>query len=104
MSKITQEITSVRPSPGRSTSAVSETRTLEVAVIPAKAGIQSVQGAFPRFPEVDSRFRGNDPGFVVMTGGGGVTEVGSGVAPAHAALRRRGVDSRFRGNDPGSVG
>ena len=29
-------------------------------VIPAKAGTQSVGGAFPKAPRVDSRFRGND--------------------------------------------
>ena len=31
-------------------------------VIPAKAGIQSADGAFPRVCRVDSRFRGNDWG------------------------------------------
>ena len=34
----------------------------EIAVIPAKAGIQSVDGAFPTVYGVDSRFRGNDCG------------------------------------------
>ena len=32
----------------------------ETLVIPAKAGIQSVGGAFPMAGGVDSRFRGND--------------------------------------------
>jgi len=32
----------------------------ETLVIPAKAGIQSVVGAFPMACGVDSRFRGND--------------------------------------------
>jgi hypothetical protein len=31
-------------------------------VIPAKAGIQSVEGAFPKLCGRDSRFRGNDCG------------------------------------------
>ena len=35
----------------------------ETPVIPAKAGIQSVDSAFPRVCRVDSRFRGNDCGF-----------------------------------------
>jgi hypothetical protein len=37
-------------------------RTAEhlTAVIPAKAGIQSVGGAFPEICGQDSRFRGND--------------------------------------------
>ena len=30
------------------------------AVIPAKAGIQSIKSAFPKVCRVDSRFRGND--------------------------------------------
>ena len=34
----------------------------EPPVIPAKAGIQSVDRAFPRVCGVDSRFRGNDDG------------------------------------------
>jgi hypothetical protein len=34
----------------------------ETPVIPAKAGIQSVDSAFPRVCRVDSRFRGNDCG------------------------------------------
>ena len=34
----------------------------ETPVIPAKAGIQSVNSAFPRVCGVDSRFRGNDCG------------------------------------------
>jgi len=34
----------------------------ETPVIPAKAGIQSVDSAFPKVWEVDSRFRGNDCG------------------------------------------
>ncbi len=33
---------------------------IETPVIPAKAGIQSVVGAFPMACGVDSRFRGND--------------------------------------------
>jgi hypothetical protein len=33
---------------------------LQVAVIPAKAGIQFVGGIFPKLCELDSRFRGND--------------------------------------------
>jgi hypothetical protein len=32
----------------------------ETMVIPAKAGIQSVRGAFPMACRMDSRFRGND--------------------------------------------
>jgi hypothetical protein len=32
----------------------------ETLVIPAKAGIQSVDSAFPKVCRVDSRFRGND--------------------------------------------
>jgi len=35
----------------------------ETPVIPAKAGIQSADSAFPRVCRVDSRFRGNDCGF-----------------------------------------
>ena len=35
----------------------------ETPVIPANAGIQSVDSAFPKVCEVDSRFRGNDCGF-----------------------------------------
>ena len=35
-------------------------RRLASAVIPAKAGIQSVDNAFPQVRGVDSRFRGND--------------------------------------------
>jgi hypothetical protein len=34
--------------------------TFETPVIPAKAGIQSVGGAFPMACAVDSRLRGND--------------------------------------------
>ena len=34
----------------------------ETPVIPAKAGIQSVENAFPKVCRVDSRFRGNDCG------------------------------------------
>ena len=34
----------------------------ETPVIPAKAGIQSVDSAFPKDCGVDSRFRGNDCG------------------------------------------
>ena len=34
----------------------------ETPVIPAKAGIQSVNSAFPKVGGVDSRFRGNDCG------------------------------------------
>jgi hypothetical protein len=34
----------------------------EPRVIPAKAGIQSVESAFPKVCRVDSRFRGNDDG------------------------------------------
>ena len=34
----------------------------ETPVIPAKAGIQSVNSAFPEVCGVDSRFRGNDCG------------------------------------------
>jgi hypothetical protein len=34
----------------------------ETPVIPAKAGIQSVNSAFPKVCGVDSRFRGNDCG------------------------------------------
>ena len=34
----------------------------ETPVIPAKAGIQSVDSAFPKVYGVDSRFRGNDCG------------------------------------------
>ena len=34
--------------------------TRETPVIPAKAGIQPVDSAFPRVGGVDSRFRGND--------------------------------------------
>jgi hypothetical protein len=36
---------------------------LEPPVIPAKAGIHSLDGALPKVCEVDSRFRGNDCGF-----------------------------------------
>jgi hypothetical protein len=32
----------------------------EMPVIPAKAGIHSVDGAFPKVRGLDSRFRGND--------------------------------------------
>jgi hypothetical protein len=32
----------------------------EAPVIPAKAGIQSVDSGFPKILGVDSRFRGND--------------------------------------------
>ena len=35
----------------------------ETPVIPAKAGIQSFDGAFPKGCGVDSRFRGNDYDF-----------------------------------------
>ena len=35
----------------------------EGPVIPAKAGIQSVDSASPKVCEVDSRFRGNDCAF-----------------------------------------
>ena len=42
------------------TGVICETRALEAAVIPAKAGIQSVDIAFPEACGVDSRFRGND--------------------------------------------
>jgi hypothetical protein len=34
----------------------------ETPVIPAKAGIHSVDSAFPKVCGVDSRFRGNDCG------------------------------------------
>jgi hypothetical protein len=34
--------------------------TREPPVIPAKAGIQSVDSVFPKVCRVDSRFRGND--------------------------------------------
>ncbi|PYV16538.1 MAG: hypothetical protein DMG21_11470 [Acidobacteria bacterium] len=40
-----------------------QTWALQAAVIPAKAGIQSVHNAFPKTWEVDSRIRGNDGGF-----------------------------------------
>jgi hypothetical protein len=43
----------------------------ETPVIPAKAGIQSVDSAIPKVCQVDSRFRGNDcsrPGGLVQSG------------------------------------
>jgi hypothetical protein len=39
---------------------ICETWALEAVVIPAKAGIQSLDSAFPQVCRVDSRFRGND--------------------------------------------
>ena len=36
---------------------------LDPRVIPAKAGIQSIDSALPKVCRVDSRFRGNDCGF-----------------------------------------
>jgi hypothetical protein len=39
---------------------ICKTWALQVAVIPAKAGIQSVHGGIPRASAVDSRFHGND--------------------------------------------
>ena len=56
----------------------------ETPVIPAKAGIQSVNSAFPKVCGVDSRFRGNDCDLE---------------RPSLAKVS--GMDSRFRGNDCG---
>jgi hypothetical protein len=60
-----------------------EARARQAAVIPAKAGIQSVGGAFPMACGVDSRFRGNDGRFVR-------DDIPNDTTP---------LDSRFRGND-----
>ena len=46
--------------PGLGSGVICGARALQAAVIPAKAGIQSVDISFPKVCGVDSRFRGND--------------------------------------------
>ena len=47
-------------SPAEGAGAIWNGGPLEPPVIPAKAGIQSVESTFPKVCGVDSRFRGND--------------------------------------------
>jgi hypothetical protein len=47
-------------SPRAASGVICSQRPLAYAVIPAKAGIQSLDNAFPEVCGVDSRFRGND--------------------------------------------
>ena len=48
--------------PGLGSGVICGARAFQAAVIPAKAGIQSVDNSFPKVCGVDSRFRGNDWG------------------------------------------
>jgi hypothetical protein len=49
---------------GVSTGLICGQLALQASVIPAKAGVQSVDSAFPKVCRMDSRFRGNDRRFV----------------------------------------